>query len=152
MRISLVLLALGLLPGPALAGGSLPSCDSPAVIGHILDRQTAVEAKTWHDGFTIASTPYTTIKQGEQRTVDITIDREDGFDRNLALQVAAPKGLTATLATRRLTPSKGNVVTLNVVADKNAPVGRRVITVAAISDYGYAQPTTTGVHLIVEGS
>ncbi|MBX7103264.1 MAG: hypothetical protein K1X57_04245 [Gemmataceae bacterium] len=104
------------------------------------------------DGFTIASTPYTTIKQGEQQTVEITINREDGFDRNLALQVASPKGLTATLATRRLTPSKGNVVTLNVVADKNAPVGRRVITVAAISDYGYAQPTTTGVHLIVEGS
>lgn len=55
MRISLVLLALGLLSGPALAGSSLPSCDSPAVIGHILNRQMAVEAKTWHDGFTIAS-------------------------------------------------------------------------------------------------
>jgi hypothetical protein len=102
------------------------------------------------DGFTIASTPYTYIRQGEQQTVEITIDRVDGYDKNLALQVAAPKGLTATLGTRRLTPSKGNVVTLNVVADKNAPVGRRVITVAAFAEYG--QPTTTGVHLVVEGS
>lgn len=103
------------------------------------------------DGFSIASEPYTTIRQGEERTIEIKIDRDAGYDRNLKLQVAAPRGLTAKLATERLTPSRDGVVLLTVKADKAATTGRRVITVAAFSDVREG-PTTTGVHLIVEGS
>jgi uncharacterized membrane protein len=100
------------------------------------------------DGFTIASEPYTFIRPGETRTIEITIERDADFDRVLNLQVAAPNGLKASLATRRLTPSKGKTVDLTVTAEKDAPRGKRVITVAAFAATG--QPTTTGVHLFVE--
>lgn len=55
MRTLFVCLSLGLLSAPAMASDVLPSCDAPAVIGTIIERQIHAERDTWHDGFLISA-------------------------------------------------------------------------------------------------
>jgi hypothetical protein len=91
MRISSLLLVLGLLPAPAMASDLLPSCDAPEVLGHIVDRQVAVERDTWRDGHTFAAI----VKPAEYRSA--TSHSAVFAERHCAAKAALASGHNETI-------------------------------------------------------
>ncbi len=76
------------------------------------------------------------LRQGEQQTFTINLERGSDFRRSVNLQAAAPLGLKATLNNTRVTPDEAGDVTLTITAAPDAALGNRFISFAAIPEDG----------------
>ena len=88
---------------------------------------------TPHDTFRlVVPSTTTTLKQGEQKEVEITVDRAKDFHEDVALTFSAPKGLKVTPSSHTVKASEADTkVKVMVAADKDAPVGAHTIHVEA---------------------
>jgi uncharacterized membrane protein len=91
----------------------------------------------------------TNIKQNNKETVKLSIDRKDGFKKDVKLTVAPTKGLKAELNKDMVKASDPADFTLTVSADKDAPLGDQVIKVTGTPEGGGAA-TTVDVKVDVE--
>jgi len=91
----------------------------------------------------------TNIKQNNKETVKLSIDRKDGFKKDVKLTVAPAKGLKAELNKDMVKASDPADFTLTVSADKDAPLGDQVIKVTGTPEGGGAA-TTVDVKVDVE--
>jgi uncharacterized membrane protein len=89
------------------------------------------------------------LRPGESRTIEVEFERQPDFDPTLRLQTTAPRGVHATLSSKRLSQNNDRAQ-LTVSVDANAPPGCRVVTVAAYSDY--RQVVSIPVRIWVEPS
>lgn len=88
----------------------------------------------------------TTIKQGDQHTVKLTIDRGSDFKKAVALKVDAPKGLEVVLQPGNVKPSDPEEVTATVKVADDAPIGDHVVKVTGTPESG----ATTAVEFKVK--
>jgi uncharacterized membrane protein len=80
----------------------------------------------------------TTLKQGETRKVDLTVDRGKDFKRDVTLKADAPTGLKAEFDHKTVKASDTEKDTMTITAAKNAPVGDHTIKVTATPSEGNA--------------
>jgi uncharacterized membrane protein len=92
-----------------------------------------------------------TVKQGEQKEVDVAIDRSKDFKQDVTLTFKADKGITVTPATHTIKANdKDTTVKVKVAADKDAPVGDAVVHVTAKPETG--DSTATEFKVSVKGA
>jgi hypothetical protein len=99
------------------------------------------------DGFRLASINSGVIQRGTTQTFDVMVHRRDGFDKSLTFQVAAPRGIHATVSTDQLEPENEGLIRVTVSVTATVPLGRRTITVGGFHDY--VRVTTIPIRLCV---
>lgn len=85
-------------------------------------------------GFRMTAEATSAIRQGESQTIDVVFERHPEFDPTLRLQATAPRGVHVALSSRRMR-KENDRVQLTVAVDADAPLGCRMVTVVAYSDY-----------------
>jgi uncharacterized membrane protein len=81
----------------------------------------------------------TTLKQGEQKEVSVTIDRSSDFKQDVTMTFKGDSGVNVTPATTTVPASnKDNKVKMTVSADPAAPIGEATIHVTGKPDSGNA--------------
>jgi len=90
----------------------------------------------------------TTIKQGETKTVKITMDAEPKHLVPVKLHVDAPKGLQTELTSDSLKAADGADTQLRITADKNASIGDHVIRVTGKTDAATVMPVDVKVKVV----
>jgi uncharacterized membrane protein len=83
----------------------------------------------------------TEIAQGELQTVQLTLERGEGFKQRVKLEIKAPSGLEVDPKDATVEPSDKGEVQLKVTATKDAAVGEHKIMVKGTPDKG--EPTET---------
>lgn len=90
----------------------------------------------------------TSIKQGETKTVTVSIDRGTNFDQDVKLEMSEmPKGITVTPSSTAIKASDKEVQ-LTIVAAKDAALGHHTITLWGVPARDPA--TKTSVTLKIE--
>lgn len=90
----------------------------------------------------------TTLKQGESKVIDLSVDRDSNFKQAVKLDAGkSGEGLHTELSKSNV-PNTEKDVKLTVKADKDAPLGDHVITITATPENGTA--TQVGVKVRVE--
>jgi uncharacterized membrane protein len=92
----------------------------------------------------------TTIKQGEKRAIDLTMDRDDNFTSKVTFSAEEPEGLQVNFPKAMFEPKDGEKVQMMVTAEKDAVPGEKTITVTAKPETGAA--TSLQVKVEVEAS
>ena len=91
-----------------------------------------------------------TIKQGDKKTVDLTVDRGKEFKQDVALSVdSPPKGISVDLDPKEVKAGDPEKVTATVSVDKDAPVGDHEVTITAKPKEG--KSATYKLKVTVEG-
>jgi uncharacterized membrane protein len=81
----------------------------------------------------------TTVKQGEKKEIDVTVDRSNDFKQDVTLAFKGDKGVTVTPSSATVKASdKDTKVKVAVAADKDAPIGEATIHVTATPQTGDA--------------
>jgi len=88
------------------------------------------------------------IKQGERKIVELSLDRGSDFKQTIKVEVDAPKGLKVELPVKSFAPSEKGEFNINVEAEKDAPLGEMVIKVKGTPESG--TPTTLNVKVNIE--
>ena len=84
-----------------------------------------------------APTMETTVNQGEEKEVEISVDRSKDFKQDVILTFKGDKGVTVTPSSATVKASdKDTKVKVKVVAEKDAPVGEAVMYVTAKPEIG----------------
>lgn len=95
--------------------------------------------KNSDDKFTVKTPVLTTeLKQGERKTVTITLDRGSAFQDSVQLSAEAPNGLKADFAKANIAASDPADVAMTVEANADAPIGEHIIKVTATPGKGKA--------------
>jgi len=77
------------------------------------------------------------IKQGTTQTVELTVNRDTNFKEAVQLKTEnPPAGITAKLNHNTVKPGEDGKVSLEITADKTAPVGEHTITVTGTPEKG----------------
>ena len=77
-----------------------------------------------------------TIKQGEQDTINLSINRGSDFKKDVRLKAEAPDKIKAELSKPMVKASEDEKFTMNVIVDKDAPIGDHVIKVTGTPEGG----------------
>ena len=85
-------------------------------------------------GFRMAAEASSAIRQGESQTIDVIFERHPDFDTTLRLQATAPRDVHASLSAKRMSKDNDRVQ-LTLTVDADSPLGCRIVTVVAYSDY-----------------
>lgn len=88
------------------------------------------------------------LKQGEKKNVEITVDRGNNFKDAVKLSAEAPKGLKVEFAKPSVAAGDDPKVAMSVEADKDAPIAEHMIKVTATPTQGAA--TSLDVKVKVE--
>jgi uncharacterized membrane protein len=92
----------------------------------------------------------TSIKQGEKKEVDLTVERSKDLRQDVTLSFDAPKGVKVTPSTYTVKASDSDTkVRVTVEATKDAPVGEADVHVTAKPETGAA--TTADFKINVKG-
>jgi hypothetical protein len=79
----------------------------------------------------------TGLKQGEQKEVELTVDRSKDFKQDVTLTFKSDKGITVTPSSATVkASSKDTKVRVMVEVDKNAPIGEAKIHVTGKPETG----------------
>jgi uncharacterized membrane protein len=93
----------------------------------------------------------TTLKQGEQKEIDLTVDRSKDFKQDVTLTFQGDKGVTVAPSSATVKASdKDTTVKVTVAADKDAPVGEATVHVTAKPETGGS--TSTNFKIKVKGA
>jgi uncharacterized membrane protein len=76
------------------------------------------------------------IKQGNQDTVKLSLDRGSDFKKDVKLSVNAPDKLKAELSKSVIKASEGTDFTLTISADKEAAIGDHIVKVTGTPEGG----------------
>lgn len=127
--------------GAALALTVLVGCNTSERGGKTSEQTPGKET------FTVkAPAMSTTIKQGDQRTVDLTLHRGRDFHQDVTLKADADKGISVDLNPKTVKASDKETVTATVKAANDAPVGEHKVHVTATPEKG----NETGVTFTVK--
>jgi uncharacterized membrane protein len=85
-----------------------------------------------------APATHTTLKQGETRDVELTMDRGKDFHEDVDLKFDAPTGLTVDPPMKDVKAGDDKKVVVKVTAAKDAPVGDHEIKVTGTPKSGNA--------------
>ena len=81
------------------------------------------------------------VKQGELETVQVSIERGEGFKQSVKLEFRASAGINVDPASTMVQPGDKGEVQLRISATKDAPLGDSKILVKGTPDKG--EPATT---------
>jgi uncharacterized membrane protein len=90
-----------------------------------------------------------TIKQGEQDTIDLSINRGSDFKKDVKLAADAPAKIKAELNKTIVKASEDTKFNMTVTVDKDAPIGDHVIKVTGTPEGG-GSPTSLDVKIKVD--
>jgi uncharacterized membrane protein len=90
-----------------------------------------------------------TIKQGEQDTIDLSINRGSDFKKDVKLTVDKPEKIKVDLSKSMVKASEDEKFTMTVSVDKDAPIGDHVIKVTGTPEGG-GSPTHLDVKIKVD--
>ena len=90
-----------------------------------------------------------TIKQGEQDTIDLSIDRGSDFKKDVKLSADAPAKIKAELNKTMVKASEDTKFTMTVSVDKDAPIGDHIVKVTGTPEGG-GSPTHLDVKIKVD--
>ena len=90
-----------------------------------------------------------TIKQGEQDTIDLSINRGSDFKKDVKLAADAPAKIKAELNKTMVKASEDTKFNMTVTVDKDAPIGDHVIKVTGTPEGG-GSPTHLDVKIKVD--
>jgi uncharacterized membrane protein len=90
-----------------------------------------------------------TIKQGEQDTIDLSINRGSDFKKDVKLAADAPAKIKAELNKTMVKASEDTKFNMTVTVDKDAPIGDHVIKVTGTPEGG-GSPTSLDVKIKVD--
>jgi len=100
-------------------------------------------------GFTLSGPrTSTTIKRGETKTIDLTMDRKNDFRENVKFSWDAPKDLKVTIEPNAHEAATAREVRMMVSAPDEAPLGDQTIRVTATPQTG--NPHTLDVKVSVQ--
>jgi uncharacterized membrane protein len=126
--------------GTALALAVLVGCNTSERGGKTSDQTPGKET------FTVkAPATSTTIKQGDQRTVELTLNRGRDFKQDVTLKADAGTGINVDLEPRTVHASDKATVNATVKAAKDAAIGDHKVTVVATPEKGNATEVTFSV-------
>jgi len=84
-----------------------------------------------------APTLETSVKQGEEKEVDITVNRSKDFKQDVTLTFKGDKAVTITPSSATVKASdKDTKVKVKVAAEKDAPIGEATVQVTAKPETG----------------
>jgi flagellar basal body rod protein FlgF len=84
-----------------------------------------------------APTTTTILKQGEQKEVNVTVERSSDFKQDVTMTFKGDKGVTVTPETDTVKASSSDTkVKVMIGADKDAPVGEATIHIIAKPESG----------------
>jgi hypothetical protein len=128
-------------PG-AKPGGSKPNSSNKNV----------VTGAPKHETFRLsAPSMSTTLKQGETKEVDITVERASDFKEDVTLTFKSEAGLKVMPESTTIKASeKDTKARVNVTAEKNAPIGDSLIHVTGKPETG--EPTAVDFKITVKGA
>jgi uncharacterized membrane protein len=89
----------------------------------------------------------TDVKQGELQTVRVTLERGDGFKRQVKLELKAPAGIQVEPKDATVQPGDKGDVQVKITAAKDAAIGEHKIMVKGTPDKG--EPTETEFKITV---
>jgi uncharacterized membrane protein len=96
------------------------------------------------DSFTVsAPATATNVKQGEKNTLKFTVKRGKDFKQDVKLSFEGGKKLTFDPKTVESKASDTGDVSVNVMPEDDAPLGKQTITVRAKPEEGGSETTTT---------
>jgi uncharacterized membrane protein len=90
-----------------------------------------------------------TIKQGEQDTINLSINRGSDFKKDVKLTVDKPEKIKVDLNKPMVKASEDEKFTMTVSVDKDAPIGDHVIKVTGTPEGG-GSPTHLDVKIKVD--
>nr|MCU0706519.1 hypothetical protein [Fimbriiglobus sp.] len=88
------------------------------------------------------------LKQGEKKNVNLTLDRGNNFKDSVKLSAEAPKGLKVEFAKPTVVAGDPADTVMSIEADKDAPAAEHVVRVTATP--GMGKPTMLDVKVKVE--
>lgn len=91
----------------------------------------------------------TTIKQGNQDTIKLSINRGSEFKKDVTLKADAEDKLKAELSKSMVKASEETNFTMTVSVDKEAPIGDHVVKVIGTPEGG-GSPTSLDVKIKVD--
>jgi uncharacterized membrane protein len=96
------------------------------------------------DSFTVsAPATSTSVKQGEKNTLKFTVKRGKDFKQDVKLSFEGGKKLTFDPKSVESKASDTGDVSVNVMPDDDAPLGKQTITIRAKPEEGGSDTTTT---------
>jgi uncharacterized membrane protein len=116
------------------------------------DNKSPVTGSPKNETFRV-SVPATepSLKQGEQKEVDIAVNRSKDFKQDVTLTFKGDKGVTVTPPSATVKASdKDTTVKVKVAAEKDAPVGEATVQVTAKPETG--DPTSAEFKVKVKGA
>jgi len=78
----------------------------------------------------------TAVKQGEVQTIKVSIDRDNGYQQAVKLEVKAPTGLKIDPESATIKPGDKGEVQLTITAAKDAPLGDQKVIIKGTPDKG----------------
>jgi uncharacterized membrane protein len=90
-----------------------------------------------------------TIKQGEQDTIKLSINRGSDFKKDVKLKAEAPDKIKAELSKPMIKASEDTEFTMTVSVDKDAPIGDHIVKVTGTPEGG-GSPTHLDVKVKVD--
>lgn len=93
-------------------------------------------------------TTETTIKQGDTKTVRISLDNEPKYLVPVKLHAEAPKGLRAELTNESIKSSERSETDLKISVDKDASVGEHTIRITGKGDSATITPAEVKVKVV----
>jgi uncharacterized membrane protein len=119
--------------GAALVAAALLGCNQSERGGKTSDSTRSSET------FRVkAPATSTTIKQGDRKTVKLTVDRGKNFKEDVTLKASAPTGVIVDLDPKTVKASDNETVTATITVAKDAPVGEEDVKVTATPTAGNA--------------
>jgi uncharacterized membrane protein len=102
------------------------------------DNKSPITGAPKNETFTIsAPSTETSVKQGEEKEVDVTINRSKDFKQDVTLTFKGDKGVTVTPESATVKASdKDTKVKVRVAAEKDAPIGEATVRVTAKPETG----------------
>jgi uncharacterized membrane protein len=97
------------------------------------DNKNVVTGSPKNETFRIsAPATTTTLKQGEKKEIDVTVDRSSDFKQDVTLAFKGDSGVTVAPSSATVKASdKDTKVKVTVAAEKDAPIGEATIHVTA---------------------
>ena len=116
------------------------------------DNKSVVTGAPKHETFRIsAPATTTTLKQGEKKEIDVTVDRSSDFKQDVTLAFKGDSGVTVTPSSATVKASdRDTKVKVTVAADKDASIGEATIHVTATPQTG--ESTQANFKVNVQGT
>ncbi len=90
----------------------------------------------------------TMMKQGETKSITVSLDRGSAFQQTVKLVAETPKGLKAEVNQTTLKPADLKDVSVTITVDKDAALGDHTVKITATPEKGNA----TSVDIVVKVS